>query len=74
MAKVNYVGVVSGQAASDELRPLRGRLRAMKGLCRPFLADTAYPFTREPEYFGLKPEQAKYGPQPDPSGLGRDGW
>jgi hypothetical protein len=87
MTKVNYPGVTNARAAFDELRPLRDRLRAMQGRCRPFHADylvlaaalkaldtAAYHFTREPEYFGLKPDQSKHGGPPDPSRTGRDGW
>jgi hypothetical protein len=88
MVKVNYVGVTNPRAAFNELRPLRDKLRAMQGKCRPFQADylvldaalkaldtAAYHFTREPEYFGLKPDQSKHGQPPDHSSRpGREGW
>ncbi len=71
---VRYVGVTSPRESFEALRPLRDKLRAMQDCCRPFHADymvlaaalkaldtAAYHFTREPEYYGLTPDQSPHG-------------
>ena len=65
-----YIGVTNPRGAFEELKPLREKLIAMQGRVRPFgpdylvleavkkaLETAAYHFTREPSFFGLKPEQ-----------------
>jgi hypothetical protein len=68
MVKVRYVGVTNPKAAFEALRPLRAALIELKTRCRPFGADylildavdralitAAYHFTREPDFYSMKP-------------------
>jgi len=74
MVKINYLGITNPAEAFGALRPFRERLIAMQGRCRPFGADylildavkkaletAAFHFTREPEFFALRPEQSTSG-------------
>ncbi len=71
MIQVRYTGLPSPKTAFDELRPFRERLIRMQGTYRPFSPDylilsaivkaldtAAYHFTREPDFFALRPEQS----------------
>jgi hypothetical protein len=68
MVVVRYTGVTNPVDTFGELRPLRQRLLAMQDQVRPFGPDylildavkkaldtAAYHFTREPDFFSLKP-------------------
>ena len=72
MIQVRYTGLPSPKTAFDELRPFRERLIRMQGAYRPFSPDylilsaivkaldtAAYHFTREPDFFALRPEQSR---------------
>lgn len=72
MIQVRYTGLPSSKTSFDELRPFRERLIRMQGTYRPFSPDylilsaivkaldiAAYHFTREPDFFALRPEQSR---------------
>ena len=74
MVQMRYVGVIDPAGAFNELRPLRAKLRAMQDRVRPFGSDylildavlkaldtAAYHFTREPDFYTMKPPQSDYG-------------
>jgi hypothetical protein len=74
MVKMNYVGITDPHRAFAELKPFRDRLIALKGKLRPFHTDylildavqkaldtAAYHFTREPDFYAMKPAQSDYG-------------
>ena len=68
MTKISYLGVTDPKAAFEALRPFRKALLDMKRRCRPFhpdylildavdkaLTTAAYHFTREPDFYSVKP-------------------
>jgi hypothetical protein len=74
MVKMNYVGITDPHRAFADLKPFRDRLIAMQGRLRPFHADylilgavqkaldtAAYHFTREPDFYAMKPPQSDHG-------------
>lgn len=80
MVQVRYLGLVDPKVAFDALRPFRNRLVEMQNRHRPFGPDylilsavvkaldtAAYHFTREPDFFALKPSQSTPG---DPARMG----
>jgi hypothetical protein len=77
MAHARFPGIIDPKSALAKLRPYRQELLRMAQSCRPFGSDylimdaaiialdtASYHFTREPDFFALKPEQSKYG-RPD---------
>ena len=69
--QTRYVGLGDAKAAFGELRALRERMLGMQASVRPFGPDylvlsavvkaldtAAYHFTREPDFFALKPDQS----------------
>jgi hypothetical protein len=74
MVKMSYLGITNPAEAFAALRPFRKQVIEMQMRCRPFGTDyvileavnkaldtAAYHFTREPNFFALKPEQSKSG-------------
>lgn len=68
MTKVRYHGLQNPKESFEELRPLQRNLIRMMTRCRPFGPDymildaakkaldtAAYHFTREPDFYALKP-------------------
>jgi hypothetical protein len=79
MVKMRYIGLTDPKGAFSDLRPFRNAILAMKSRCRPAGPDylileavqkaldtAAYHFTREPDFFSLKPEQSNWRPPADP--------
>jgi hypothetical protein len=79
MVVVKYPGVLDPRRAFEALRPFRRAIGVMQDRCRPFGSDylilsavvkaldtAAYHFTREPDFFNLRPEQSNYQPPADP--------
>jgi len=77
MVQLRYAGLGDATAAFAALAPLRERLIGMQGTVRPFGPDylilsavvkaldtAAYHFTREPDFFALKPDRSKTGATP----------
>ena len=73
MVPVRYTGITNPTEAFAALRPFREGLIAMQGRVRPFGPDylilsavtkaldtAAYHFTREPDFFALKPQQSTW--------------
>jgi hypothetical protein len=83
MVKMRYPGVVDAHNAFGRLRAFRNALIELKCQCRPFGSDylvldmvqkaldtAAYHFTREPDFYALRPEQSVGGraqPPVDPA-------
>jgi hypothetical protein len=78
MAHARFLGISDPKTAFARLRPYRNELLRMAHSCRPFGSDylimdaaikaldtASYHFTREPDFFALKPEQSKYRPPPE---------
>lgn len=74
MVPVRYTGITNPHEAFARLKPFREAVIRMQGTVRPFGPDylilaavtkaldtAAYHFTREPDFFALKPEQSKTG-------------
>ncbi len=72
MVHVRRAGITDPKTAFRALRPMREQVMAMRNMCRPFGPDylildavkvaldtAAYHFTREPDFYALKPEQSK---------------
>jgi hypothetical protein len=68
MVAQRYLGVSNPRGAFEALRPLHKELIRLKAQCRPFgpdylildavqaaLVTAAYHFTREPDFYSLKP-------------------
>ena len=81
MVPVRYTGVANPHDAFAGLRPFREALIRMQGTVRPFgpdylileavkkaLETAAYHFTREPDFFSLKPQQSDYRAPPSNAG------
>jgi hypothetical protein len=75
MVKVNYCGITNPKEAFGRLRPFRAEILAMQHRYRPFDTDylildalrkaldtAAYHFTREPDFYAMKPEQSTWRP------------
>jgi hypothetical protein len=72
MVQVRYLGIGNPKAAFARLKPLRDEI-----MLRPFGTDylildaltkaldtAAYHFTREPDFYSMKPAQSDYRPPP----------
>ncbi len=75
MAHARFLGISDPASAFARLRPYREELLKMRNSCRPFgpdflimdaaikgLETASYHFTREPDFYGLKPERAGHLP------------
>lgn len=75
MVQVRYPGVANAVEAFARLRPFRDEIIRMQTRVRPFATDylildalkkaletAAYHFTREPDFFAMKPEPSRYRP------------
>jgi hypothetical protein len=71
MVRKSYSGITNPKEAFERLRPFRQELIRMKSQVRPFgqeylildavdkaLTTTAYHFTREPDFYSIKPHSA----------------
>ena len=75
MAHARFLGISDPKSAFARLRPYREELLRLRNACRPFGSDflimdaaikgletASYHFTREPDFYALKPERSPYKP------------
>ncbi|HEY2178612.1 MAG TPA: hypothetical protein VGH15_08515 [Caulobacteraceae bacterium] len=75
MVPVRYTGIANPHDAFARLKPFRDDIIRMQGKLRPFATDylildalkkaldtAAYHFTREPDFYSLRPEPSRYRP------------